>query len=56
MNAETYLNLLSLITPLIEKQGVIMRETATPLHHTTDYSNIVVSRDRKELCKPEIFN
>jgi hypothetical protein len=30
MNEETYLNLLSLLTPLIEKQVMIMREAATP--------------------------
>jgi hypothetical protein len=30
MNEETYLNLLSLLTPLIIKQGMIMREAATP--------------------------
>jgi hypothetical protein len=30
MNEETYLNLLSLITPSIKKQGMIMREAATP--------------------------
>jgi hypothetical protein len=30
MNEETYLNLLSLLTPLIKKQGMIMREAATP--------------------------
>jgi hypothetical protein len=34
MNEETYLNLLSLLTPLITKQGMIMREAATP---TRDY-------------------
>jgi hypothetical protein len=37
MNVETSLNLLSLLTPLIKKPGVIMREAATPLHHTRDY-------------------
>jgi hypothetical protein len=36
MNEETYLNLLSLVTPLIKKQDMIMREAATPLHHTRD--------------------
>jgi hypothetical protein len=36
MNEETYLNLLSLVTPLIKKQGTIMREAVTPLHHTRD--------------------
>jgi hypothetical protein len=36
MNAETYLNLLSLVTPLIKKQVTIMRDAATPLHHTRD--------------------
>jgi hypothetical protein len=36
MNEETYLNLLSLITPLIKKQGMIMREAVTPLHQTRD--------------------
>jgi hypothetical protein len=30
MNEETYLNLLSLLTPLIEKQGMIIRNAATP--------------------------
>jgi hypothetical protein len=30
MNEETYLNLLSLLTPLIKKQSMIMREAATP--------------------------
>jgi hypothetical protein len=30
MNEEIYLNLLSLLTPLIKKQGMIMREAATP--------------------------
>jgi hypothetical protein len=30
MNEKTYLNLLSLLPPLIKKQGMIMRETATP--------------------------
>jgi hypothetical protein len=30
MNEETYLNLSSLLTPLIKKQGMIMREAATP--------------------------
>jgi hypothetical protein len=34
MNEETYLNLLSLVTPLIKTQGTIMREAATRLHHT----------------------
>jgi hypothetical protein len=33
MNKETYLNLLSHLTPLIKKQGMIMREAATP-HET----------------------
>jgi hypothetical protein len=37
MNEETYLNLLLLVTPLIKKQNTIMREVATPLHHTRDY-------------------
>jgi hypothetical protein len=37
MNEEAYLNLLLLLTPLIKKQGMIMREAATPLHHTRDY-------------------
>jgi hypothetical protein len=30
MNEEVYLNFLSLVTPLIKKQGMIMREAATP--------------------------
>jgi hypothetical protein len=30
MNEETYLNLLSLLTPLIKRQGMIMREATTP--------------------------
>jgi hypothetical protein len=30
MIEETYLNLLSLLTPLIREQGMIMREAATP--------------------------
>jgi hypothetical protein len=30
MNEETSLNLLSLLTPIIKKQGMIMREAATP--------------------------
>jgi hypothetical protein len=30
INEETYLNLLSLLTPSIKKQGMIMREAATP--------------------------
>jgi hypothetical protein len=30
MNEETYLNLLSLLTSFIKKQGMIMREAATP--------------------------
>jgi hypothetical protein len=30
MNEETYLNRLSLLTSLIKKQGMIMREAATP--------------------------
>jgi hypothetical protein len=30
MNEETYLNLLSLLTPLIKKQVTVMREAATP--------------------------
>jgi hypothetical protein len=30
MNEETYLILLSLVTPLIKKQGMIMREAVTP--------------------------
>jgi hypothetical protein len=30
MNEETYLNLLSLLSPLIENQGTIMRESAAP--------------------------
>jgi hypothetical protein len=30
MNEETYLNLLSRLTPLIKMQGMIMREAATP--------------------------
>jgi hypothetical protein len=30
MNEETYLNFLSLLTLLIKKQGMIMREAATP--------------------------
>jgi hypothetical protein len=36
MNKETYLNILSLVTPLIKKQDTILREAATPLHHTRD--------------------
>jgi hypothetical protein len=36
INEEIYLNLLSLVTPLIKKQVGIMREAATPLHHTKD--------------------
>jgi hypothetical protein len=36
-NEETYLNLLSLVTPLIKKQVTIMREAVTLLHHTRDY-------------------
>jgi hypothetical protein len=34
MNEKIYFNLLSLVTPLIKKHDMIMREAATPLHHT----------------------
>jgi hypothetical protein len=32
MIEETYLKHLSLLTPLIKKEGMIMREAATPQH------------------------
>jgi hypothetical protein len=35
MNEETYLNLLSLVTPLIKKQDTIMREAVTPHERLT---------------------
>jgi hypothetical protein len=35
MNEETYLNLLSLVTPLIQKQDTIMREAITPNERLT---------------------
>jgi hypothetical protein len=36
MNAENYLNILSLVKPLIKKQDTLMREVATPSHHRRD--------------------
>jgi hypothetical protein len=35
MNEETYLNLLSLVTPLIKKQDTIMRKAVTPHERLT---------------------
>jgi hypothetical protein len=46
MNAENYLKLLSLVTPLIKKQNTIMREAITP--HKIN-RNTAISRDWKEL-------
>lgn len=52
MDEEIYLNLLSLVTPLIKKQNTIMRESITPSERSLDmHTHVQICLDQRDLYK-----